>query len=293
MKLAQPGILAEVPLVSQYLYFSLKPQHNATSSIKQLAELSDGNKIVIGLSESLVQSLGKKIKGLKTFPAFSSHAINVPSTVSNLWVWLRGEDKGEILLESLKIEALLAEDFILDKKIDAFRFREGRDLSGYIDGTENPEGDEAVQAAILQSDESGLNGSSFVAVQQWRHNLGHFNSMSQKEQDDTIGRRISDNEEFDEAPESAHVKRTAQESFTPEAFILRRSMPWNNEHENGLVFVAFSHSLERYEAILNRMTGQEDGITDALFNFTHPVTGNYFWCPPVKNDAIDLSYLDL
>lgn len=293
MDLAQPGILADVPVVSNYLYFSLKPQHQASSSLKQLAELSDGNKIVIGLSESLVQSLGKSINGLKTFPSFSSNGVNIPSTTSSLWIWLRGEDKGEVLLESLKIESLLAEDFILDKKIDAFRFREGRDLSGYIDGTENPEGKEAVEAAILESDQEGLNGSSFVAVQQWQHNLKHFGNMSQKEQDDTIGRRISDNEEFDAAPESAHVKRTAQESFDPEAFMLRRSMPWSDDSQNGLVFVAFGHSYDAFEAILHRMTGQEDGITDALFNFTHPVSGNYFWCPPIKNNAIDLSYLGL
>ncbi len=293
MDLAQPGILADIPVVSNYLYFSLKPQHQASSSLKQLAELSDGNKIVIGLSESLVQSLGKSINGLKTFPSFSSNGVNIPSTASSLWIWLRGEDKGEVLLESLKIESLLAEDFILDKKIDAFRFREGRDLSGYIDGTENPEGEEAVEAAILESDQEGLNGSSFVAVQQWQHNLKHFGNMSQKEQDDTIGRRISDNEEFDAAPESAHVKRTAQESFDPEAFMLRRSMPWSDDSQNGLVFVAFGHSYDAFEAILHRMTGQEDGITDALFNFTHPVSGNYFWCPPIKNNAIDISYLGL
>ena len=293
MNLAQPGILADVPLVSNYLYFSLKPQHDAASTLKQLAELSDGNKIVIGFSESLVQSLGKTVDGLKTFPAFTSHAVNIPSTSSSLWVWLRGEDKGDVLLESLKIESLLAEDFSLIKKIDAFRYREGRDLSGYVDGTENPDGDEAVQAAIVESEVSGLNGSSFVAVQQWRHDLAHFSNMPQKEQDDTIGRRITDNEEFDEAPDSAHVKRTAQESFSPEAFMLRRSMPWSNESQNGLVFVAFGHSFQAYEAILKRMTGQEDGITDALFNFTHPVTGDYFWCPPVNNDTIDLSYLGL
>ena len=79
MDLAQPGILADVPLVSNYLYFSLKPQHQAASSLKQLAELSDGSKIVVGLSESLLQSLGKSIEGLKTFPSFSSDGFRTPS----------------------------------------------------------------------------------------------------------------------------------------------------------------------------------------------------------------------
>ena len=73
---------------------------------------------------------------------------------------------------------------------------------------------------------AGLDGSSFAAVQQWVHGLDHFQRRPQAEQDHVIGRRLSDNEELDDAPESAQVKRTAQESVTPEAFILRKSMPW-------------------------------------------------------------------
>jgi len=113
--------------------------------------------------------------------------------------------------------------------------------------------------------------------------------MPQAERDNTIGRRISDNEEIDEAPESAHVKRTAQESFEPEAFVLRRSMPWADEKQAGLVFVAFGHAFDAFEAQMRRMIGDDDGIVDALFNFTHPVSGSYFWCPPVSGGGLDLS----
>ncbi len=117
--------------------------------------------------------------------------------------------------------------------------------------------------------------------------------MSTNEQDNTIGRRISDNSEIDDAPESAHVKRTAQEDFIPEAFVLRRSMPWSDSEQAGLIFVAFGASLVAYEALLKRMTGTEDGITDALFKFTHPVDGSYYWCPPMKDGQADLSALGL
>ena len=120
-----------------------------------------------------------------------------------------------------------------------------------------------------------------------------FNAMSVEQRDDAIGRHISDNEEFDEAPESAHVKRTAQESFSPEAFMLRRSMPWAEGMNAGLVFVAFGKSFYAFEAQLDRMLGKEDGVQDALFSFTRPVTGAYFWCPPVKEGRLDLSELGL
>ena len=125
-------------------------------------------------------------------------------------------------------------------------------------------------------------------MQRWVHDLSRLEAMSQEERDHTIGRRLADNEELDDAPASAHVKRSAQESFAPEAFVLRRSMPWSEPSREGLVFVAFGRSFDAFEAILARMVGAEDGITDALFRFTTPVTGRYFYCPPVKDGRLDL-----
>jgi len=117
--------------------------------------------------------------------------------------------------------------------------------------------------------------------------------MPHKDQDNAIGRRKRDNKELDNAPSSAHVKRTAQESFTPEAFLLRRSMPWADTTRAGLVFVAFGRSLDAFEAQLRRMAGAEDGIVDALFTFTRPVTGAYYWCPPLRKGRLDLRAVGL
>jgi putative iron-dependent peroxidase len=183
--------------------------------------------------------------------------------------------------------------FMLHDVIDTFQYDKNRDLSGYEDGTENPHGEEAIQAAIVQGVGTGMDGSSFVVAQQWLHDFGALQSMPTEEKDDIFGRHLSDNEEFDEAPESAHAKRAAQESFDPEAFILRRSMPWADGMNGGLIFVAFGKSFDAYEAILNRMLGNEDNITDGLFEFTRPITGAYFWCPPAKADKLDLSALDI
>jgi putative iron-dependent peroxidase len=146
---------------------------------------------------------------------------------------------------------------------------------------------------VVQGRGPGLDGSSFVAVQQWLHDFDLLDAMETPETDDLIGRHLDDNEEFDEAPESAHVKRAAQESFEPEAFILRHSMPWAEDLQGGLVFVAFGRSLDAFEAILRRMAGLEDGIQDGLFRFTRPLTGAYFWCPPVRDGKLDLSALGL
>ncbi len=183
--------------------------------------------------------------------------------------------------------------FCCDRLVDGFTYGDGRDLTGYVDGTENPEGDDATDAAIPKNGGPGIDGSSFVATQQWVHDLDHFRSLPQADQDNIICRRLSDNEELDDAPVSAHVKRTAQESFEPEAFVVRRSMPWADENGEGLMFVAFGQSLDAFETQLRRMAGQEDGILDGLFRFSHPVSGSYFWCPPVKDGELDLSALAL
>ena len=160
-----------------------------------------------------------------------------------------------------------------------------------MDGTENPTGEKAVETAVVQGRGAGMDGSSFVAVQQWVHDLDRLEAMEATERDHVIGRSLKDDEELDDAPDSAHVKRTAQESFDPEAFVLRRSMPWADATGEGLVFVAFGHSFDAFEALLRRMVGLEDGVTDALFRFTRPVTGSYFWCPPLRGDRLDLRLL--
>jgi putative iron-dependent peroxidase len=142
-------------------------------------------------------------------------------------------------------------------------------------------GEDARAAAVCSSSSAKLGGSSFVAVQQWVHDLEHFQTFSPDERDDIFGRRISDNEEIDEAPAFAHVKRPAQESFDPEAFLVRRSMPWADAASEGLMFVAFGHSFDAFEAQLRRMLSSDDGIVDGLFSLSRAVSGSYFWCPPV------------
>ncbi|MFC1791822.1 Dyp-type peroxidase, partial [Gemmatimonadota bacterium] len=168
-----------------------------------------------------------------------------------------------------------------------------RDLSGYEDGTENPEEEEAITAGLVQGAGPEMDGSSFVAAQRWIHELSLFQRMPEEERDNVIGRRASDNEELEDAPESAHVKRTAQENFEPEAFVVRRSMPWAEADSEGLVFVAFGGTLDAFEAQLTRMSGLEDGVVDALFRFSRPVTGAYFWCPPVKDGRLNLGVVGL
>jgi putative iron-dependent peroxidase len=70
-------------------------------------------------------------------------------------------------------------------------------------------------------------------------------------------------------------------------------MPWGGVSEHGLYFVAYGESLDRFEQVLTRMVGHEDGIVDGLFSFTRPTTGGYYWCPPLRDGRLDLTALGL
>ena len=282
MRTPQAGILLPLPPLARYLAFNLEPGTDVAAGLAALQGVVDGERTVAGIGMAPLGTLGRKVAGLKPFPPLSGPGVDIPSTPFALWLWLRGDDRGELLHRARHIEAALAPVFTLADAWDAFKHDGGRDLSGYEDGTENPEGDDALAAAI------GADGSSFVAVQRWTHNFSHLDAMQPEERDHCIGRRRSDNEELDDAPESAHVKRTAQESFTPEAFLVRRSMPWAEGRDAGLMFVAFGHSVDAFQAQMRRMLGLEDGIVDALFRFTRPVSGAYFWCPPMVGGKLAL-----
>lgn len=293
MSYPQSGILADVPKVARFVEFELVAGHTPHDALRALADLSWPDHLVMGLGPAVVAALGASVPGLAPLPVLTGAGVEVPSTPTGLWLRIAGADRGEILHEARQLARLLAPAFVPAHTIDAFMYGPSLDLSGYEDGTENPVEQAAVDAAIVAGAGAGLDGSSFLAVQQWVHNLDAFEAMSQTQRDHTIGRRHSDNEEIDDAPESAHVKRTAQESYSPEAFVVRRSMPWTDGTRNGLVFLSFGHSLDMFNAQMRRMAGLEDGITDALFTFTTPVRGAAFWCPPVTDGHLDLSALGL
>jgi porphyrinogen peroxidase len=289
----QTGILAPLPALGRYLSFSAGPQGDPRAALRALGELADGQRVVVGLGKSLLRALDRGIPGLHSFAGAVGPGMELPATPAALWCWLRGDDRGDLVHLTRKLHAAVGGALLLEQVIEAFRHGAGLDLSGYEDGTENPTGDDAVHAAFVAGQGAGLDGGSLVAVQQWLHDFGQFEAMSPREQDHAIGRRRSDNVELDDAPASAHVKRTAQESFEPEAFVLRRSMPWSEGQRSGLVFVAFGRSFDAFEVQLQRMIGAEDGITDALFRFTRPITGAYFWCPPLRAGQIDRRALGL
>ncbi len=287
----QPAILAPVPPVGRFLSFDLDEEGSARSVADALARLTVHDEIVVGIGAPLASALGSGFARLRPFPALRGK-VAVPSTQRAVWAFFSGDDAGELVLRARALSDALGKGARLVEDVATFRYREGRDLTGYEDGTENPKDARAIEVAIASGLGASLDGSSFVAVQSWSHDLAAFSRMGAREQDLAIGRARATNEEIADAPSSAHVKRAAQESFEPEAFMLRRSMPFGSALDHGLYFVAFGASLDPFERVLSRMVGLEDGTSDALFRFSRPTTGAYYWCPPLREDGrLDLRAL--
>lgn len=287
----QLGILQPVPTLGRSLTFRMTDHSVLQKALADLRELLPAEAGVVGLGVPVVEALGVKIPGLHSFPDMTNPRCTVPATQEALWVFLRGQTHDALFENTERIKATLAPAFGLVESLDTFMYEGGRDLTGYEDGTENPRDDAAVAAAIVAAENGGLPGSSFAAVQKWRHDLAGFRRRPKVERDYVIGREQESNEELEEAPDSAHVKRTAQEDFEPPAFMVRRSMPWDNGAERGLLFIAYVNTLSKYEAVMRRMAGFDDGVIDGLFSFSEPLTGGYYWCPPLRDGKLDLAIL--
>lgn len=288
---SQPGILAPLASAGRYVVLSVAPGGSARGLLDRLRALPIDDSIVIGIGEPLVRALGGSLEDLRTFPALSGAGVAIPSTQGALFLHTRAADHGDTLRAMRHVVAALGEDVQVEEDVAAFKHDIGRDLSGYEDGTENPVDHAAEVAAIVRGAGPGRDGGSFVAVQRWIHDLARLERLDGRTRDELIGRNRETNEELEDAPAHAHVRRAQQESFEPPAFMVRRSMPFGDVREHGLYFVAYVAALATYERMLVRMAGLDDGISDGLFSFSRPVSGGYYWCPPLDGSHLDLRAL--
>jgi len=285
----QSAILEPPPAAARFVSFALAAGADAAEVPRALAALPVDPKTVVGLGLPLLKGAGRAPAGLRGFPA---DLPAFPATQCALWLYLAHGDGGQMFDAGRAFARRFAGALTIVEEVDAFGYRGGRDLSGFEDGTANPVGDAAVAAAIIAGRGPGLDGGSFVAVQRWVHNLEAVERMSVAARSAAVGRDLETNEELADAPASAHVKRTEQESFAdPPGFILRRSMPYGGVGEHGLNFVAYGESLDRFERQLRRMSGCDDGIPDGILSFTRAVSGSYYFCPPVRAGRYDLRAL--
>ena len=181
-------------------------------------------------------------------------------------------------------EGILDQIEVLDERV-CFRNFDGRDLTGFIDGTENPQfKDDRAEAALLDEDQAEFADGSFVFTQRYVHDLSTWKRLKVDAQEHVIGRTKLESIELDDdvKPENAHVARTVVEDDEGEEMeILRHSLPYGDGRgEQGLYFIAYTNNLDIIDRMLERMFGTAgDGIHDRLLHFVKPVDGAYFFAP--------------
>jgi putative iron-dependent peroxidase len=214
--------------------------------------------------------------------AQSANGQEAPNTPFDLFVQLRADRVDVLHHTGQRVMALLAGLVELAEEVRGFRNLDCRDLTGFVDGTENPQDEHRAEVALLEGGEFA--GGSYVHVQRWVHAMSDWEKLALKEQEDIIGRTKADNIEYESAdkPLTSHIKRVNLKTPKGESMeILRQSMPWGTMREQGLYFISCCRTPQHFNAMLASMYKGEGSHFDHLLRFTRAVTGAAFFAPSI------------
>jgi len=171
-------------------------------------------------------------------------------------------------------------------EVHGFRYFDDRDLIGFVDGTENPTDQAAIDAAYVSLEDAAFAGGSYVIVQKYLHDLAGWNALSTEAQERIIGRTKLSDIELDDAvkPTYAHNALTTIVEDGKEMKILRDNMPFGStgKGEFGTYFIGYARSPRTIEQMLENMfVGRPPGTYDRLLDFSRAMTGNLFFVPSV------------
>ena len=285
----QAGIFALGTSSHSYLEFDLldskkcKEFAATISAIREPRTTTGGVNFVIGFRPELwsniapadaplgVEGFNKNIQGTEGFV--------MPSTQHDALVWLSGSAYDVIFDMARSVVHDLAGQASLAEETSSWPYRHDRDLTGFIDGSENPTLLDAPTAALLPERVPGAAGTVLL-LQKWKHKTTEWEALAIDQQERIMGRTKPDSIELKNKPTDSHVARTDQDEF---GNIYRRNMPYGSVDDHGTVFVGFSADQKRLSRMLDSMAGLITGTRDALTRFTQPLTGSYYFVPSVES----------
>lgn len=216
----------------------------------------------------------------REFRAENRHAIATPG---DLLFHIRAEHFDLCFELGAQIVDSLAGAITVVDEVHGFRYYDARDLLGFVDGTENPTADEAVEATLIGAEDAKFTGGSYVIVQKYLHDLAAWKKVSVEEQERIIGRKKLSNIELSNEvkPPFAHNALTTIVKDGKEIKILRDNMPFGRTGgEFGTYFAGYCRSPATIEQMLENMfVGNPPGNYDRLLDFSRPVTGSLFFVP--------------
>jgi putative iron-dependent peroxidase len=213
--------------------------------------------------------------------AAGRHAV---ATAGDLLFHIRAKRMDLCFELATQIMASLGDDVSAVDEVHGFRYFDDRDLIGFVDGTENPRGEAAMDAVLIGEEDAAFAGGSYVIVQKYLHDLKGWDALPTEAQERIIGRKKLSDIELDDSvkPTSAHSALTTIVEDGKEVKILRDNMPFGRaaEGEFGTYFIGYSRSPRTIEQMLENMfVGRPPGNYDRLLDFSRAVTGNLFFVP--------------
>ena len=291
---AQAGICAEPNLHAHYLLFNIVPNHYAgvVDALAQVPDLwqslqqeypdaSFSGLVAIGHQAWDELYPGGRPAELTSFPSQQQGQRMAPETPFDLFFQLRADRLDVAYIAVQRVMALLAGMVELKDERQGFRYLDCRDMTGFVDGTENPQGEDRARVALVAA--GRFAGGSYVHVQHYRHKMARWQKLAIKAQEDIYGRTKPDNIEYESAQKAptAHTKRTSLKDAAGNSMeILRQSMPWGTANAQGLVFISCCNTPLHFTRMLESMFQPDElGHFDHLTLFTQAETGAAFFAP--------------
>jgi porphyrinogen peroxidase len=285
MALPQTGIFALGTSSHAYLEFDVAPAVDPGGIVARVAALREprttigGVNLVAGFRPELwaVVAPDAAPAGVTGFneAVVGPTGYTLPATQHDVVIWLTGSGYDVIFDLSRSVVTHLADQAALVHEMVGWPYHHDLDLTGFIDGTENPTLVEATAVALVPTGSPG-EGGSILLLQQWEHDASAWESLPVPSQEAVIGRRKSDSEELDPKPVTSHVARTDQDEFGK---ILRRNIAYGSVAQHGTIFVGFSGEQRKLAGMLESMVGIGGNPPDKLTSFSHPITGAYYFVP--------------
>lgn len=219
---------------------------------------------------------------LKNFIGYGSGATRAPATQFDLLIHIQSLSHDSNFSLAQDVLKAFGNSIAVQNETHGFRRHENRGLDGFVDGTENPQGDDAVRSVAIDE-----HGGSYVLFQHYQHHLQKWDTYSIAEQEEAIARHKASNEEFpraERAPRS-HIARTNLRENDVKLKIVRRSLPYGlASGVHGLAFTAYCARLHNIEVQLQHMFGDApDGLTDLILErLTTAISGAYYYAPSVE-----------